>query len=297
MTDTVSTYVCPYCRSVSDPSGTSCASCGSAFDVQYAVSNSGWVKQPPIKDMARLKFGQSSAQIAGNFVPVTELKLAPEDWIYFSHHVLLHADKSIRLKNMPMKGAWSRMLGGLPVFMLQANGPGSIALSYDRPGETIAVPLQAGQAMDVSEHRLLAATGSVTYDYQSSGVFIETVRQTSDGTEREWNYPMGQYIDRFTAASGPGLLLLHAAGNVMVRDLADGEEIVTQPRSLVYKDPAIAMSLHFEYPNGGNMFNNAMHQWLRLVGPGRIAISSVYEVPETLNGRIASASPYTVQNW
>jgi hypothetical protein len=40
-----------------------------------------------------------------------------------------------------------------------------------------------------------------------------------------------------------------------------------------------------------------MHQWLRLVGPGRIAISSVYEVPEVLNGRIDSASPYTVQNW
>ena len=198
---------------------------------------------------------------------------------------------------MPMKGAWSRMRAGLPVFMLTAAGPGRIALSYDHPGETIAVPLQVGQVMDVTEHRLLAATGSVTYGYDNSGVFIETVRQTSDGTEREWNYPMGQFIDRFTAVNVPGLLLLHAPGNVMFRDLAAGEEIMTQPRSLIYKDPSIATSLHFEYPNGGNMFNNAMHQWLRLVGPGRIAISSVFEQPEALTGRIASASPYTVQNW
>jgi uncharacterized protein (AIM24 family) len=294
---TGATYTCPYCRTTGDFTGTSCTSCGGPVDVRRAVSSSGWVKQPPIQDMAKLKFGQSSAQISGTYVPVTEINLAPNDWIYFSHHVLLHVDKSVKLANMPMKGGLKRMMGGLPLFMLSATGPGHVALSLDHPGETIAVPLQAGQAMQVSEHRMLAATGNVSYDYLTSNIFIETIHQTSDGSEREWTYPIGQYIDQFVATDGPGLLILHAPGNVMVRDLAAGEQIVTQPRSLVYKDPSVLMSLHFEYPKGGNMFNNAMHQWLRLVGPGRVAIGSVFEQPEALTGRIQNSSPATVQSW
>jgi uncharacterized protein (AIM24 family) len=297
------TYVCPYCRLTLDlsgePGGTSCPACGAAFDVRRVVSPAGWVKQPAIQDMARLKIGTSSAQISGTYVPVTEFDLHPDDSIYFSHHVLLHVDPSVRLANLPLDGAFSRMRAGLPIFMLTAAGPGRIALSYDHPGETIAVPLPARSAIDVTEHRLLAATGSVRWDYLPSGVYIETVQQTSDGTEREWSYPVGQYVDRFHTPDGPGLLLLHARGNVMTRDLAAGEEIMVQPDSLVYKDTTVSMSLHFEYPGGGFAWRNRlnMHQWLRLVGPGRIAIASVFETPEPLQGRIARASYYTVQQW
>jgi uncharacterized protein (AIM24 family) len=183
------------------------------------------------------------------------------------------------------------------LFMVIATGPGHVALSLDHPGETIAVPLQTGQTMDVTEHRFLTATGNVNYGYDNSNIFVETVQRTSDGTEREWSYPMGQFIDRFTAIGSPGLLLLHAPGNVMVRDLAPDETIVIQPRALVYKDPTVGPSLHFEYPNGGGMFNNAMHTWIRLAGPGRVAISSVFELPEMGRGSIESTSPATWQNW
>jgi uncharacterized protein (AIM24 family) len=296
MTDTAPTYTCPYCRTVTDPSGGNCASCGSAFDVRSVVSNSGWIKQPPIKDMAKLTIGNSSVQISGTYVPVAEVNLAQGDGIYFAHMALLHCEPSVKLANMPMKGGWSRMRAGLPLYMLTATGPGHVALSYDRPGETVAVPLQAGQVLDVTEHRLLGATGTVSYGYQPTNIFVESVVQTDDGTEREWTYPAGQYIDQFAATNAPGLLLLHAPGDVMVRDLAPGEEIITQPNSLVYKDPAVMPSLHFEYPNGANQFN-AMHIWLRLVGPGRIAICSDYELPEIGKGRIASTSPATYQTW
>ena len=298
-TDTTegSTYTCPYCRTTSVLSGTSCTQCGAAVDVRAAVSASGWVKQPPVKDMATIRFGQSRAQISGTYVPVTELNLAAGESIYFSHHSLLHVDTTVKLANMPMKGGWSRLMGGMPLFMVTATGPGHVALSLDHPGETIAVPLQDGQTIDVTEHRFMTATGNVQYGYDSSNVFVETVQRTSDGTEREWSYPMGQYIDRFTAAGGPGLLMLHAPGNVMVRDLAPGETIVVQPRALVYKDPSVEPSLHFEYPNGNSMFNNAMHTWIRLAGPGRVAISSVFELPEIGNGSVENTSPATWQTW
>ena len=99
----MNTYICRYCRQPSDPNSPTCPLCGAPVDIRSSVSDSGWVEQPPIKDMARLQFGQSHVQIAGTTVPVAEFNLAPEDWIYFSHHVLLWTEPQTRLTNMPMR--------------------------------------------------------------------------------------------------------------------------------------------------------------------------------------------------
>ena len=40
---------------------------------------------------------------------------------------------------------WNRMLSGLPLIMVEAHGPGRIALSGDRAGDVVALPLTPGQ--------------------------------------------------------------------------------------------------------------------------------------------------------
>src|SRR5215469_1563724 len=99
---TSSTYTCPYCRNVSDGGGTSCTACGAPVDIRLKVTKSGWVKQPAIKDMARIRFNRSTCQISGTQVPVAEMNLDGEDSVYFSHHVLLHVDTNVRLDVMKM---------------------------------------------------------------------------------------------------------------------------------------------------------------------------------------------------
>ena len=116
---------------------------------------------------------------------------------------------------MSLKGAWKRMLAGMPLIMTQAVGPGRIAFSRDAPGEMIALPLQPGQAVDVREHLFMVATGAVTYDWFNSNIWFTT----KEGDETETHYPLGMLLDRFQAPAAPGLLLLHAAGNVFVRHL------------------------------------------------------------------------------
>ena len=96
----MNTYVCRYCRQPSDPSQSTCPLCGAPVDVRESISDSGWVEQPPIKDMAKLQFGQSHCQIAGTTVPVAEFNLAHGEMVYFSHHVLLWADPATRMQNM-----------------------------------------------------------------------------------------------------------------------------------------------------------------------------------------------------
>jgi uncharacterized protein (AIM24 family) len=275
-------YVCRYCRQPSDPNSPACPLCGAPVDIRSEVSDSGWVEQPPIKDMARLQFGQSHCQIAGTTVPVAEFALAPEDMIYFSHHTLLWADPQARLANMRLRGAWNRTMAGLPLIMVEGRGPGHIALSDNHAGEVIALPLQHGQQMWVREHRFLCATGNVRYDWKSTGIWYET---GEDQKDREIHYPMGQFGDIFAAADRPGLLLLHSPGNTFIRDLRRGESLLVQPSALLYRDVSARVHLHLEYPrNRGFAFWSPRWSyrniWVRLAGPGRVAVQSVYQPPE-----------------
>ena len=157
------------------------------------MSDSGWIEQPPIRDMAHIRFGRSTCQVSGMYVPVAEMALHDDDSVYFSHHVLLHTDPNIRFGNLPLKGGWKRMRAGMPLIMMTAQGPGHIAFSADEPGETLAVPLAPGRAVDVVEHRFLVATGNVNYDWQQSNLWFTT----QDGDDEEWHYPLGKTLDTF----------------------------------------------------------------------------------------------------
>jgi uncharacterized protein (AIM24 family) len=280
----------------SDARGTACPHCGAPVDVRAVVSRSGWQEQPAIKDMARIQFGNSSCQIEGTYVPVADFKLAGDDSIFFSHHTVLWSEPTVDMRPMPMSGGWNRARAGLPLVMLEARGPGHLALSDDEPGEVVALPLQHGQAMWVHEHRFLAATGNVGYTWQQPGIWIVT----GSGDERETHYPLGMYVDIFRADGGPGLLLLHAPGNLFIRDLAAGATIRIQPGALVYKDPSVGMQLHSEYPNAGGLSFQRRYSyrqvWLRLWGPGRLAIQSVFQRPEASN-QISSHSPASTAAW
>ena len=261
-------YACRWCGRASaiEPDAPNCPACGAAVDVRLVVDDAGWVELPPIRDMARLQFGSSRCQVEGTYVPVADFDLAAEDHLYFNHHVLLWQEPRTQLTRMPLRGWWRRFWAGLPLVMVQAHGPGRVAFSTDAPGEIIAVPLEAGASINVRAGAFLVASGQVRYDWLWSGVWY----RTSEG----WHYPVGQYLDRFTAVDGHGLLLLHGAGNVFVRDLAAGESLLVEPTALVYADPRVSMSLHIEHPRGFNNYWRRRYVWLCLRGPGRVAIQS-----------------------
>ncbi len=247
--------------------------------------------------MARIQFGQSRLQISGTLAPVADFALADQEWIYFGHHRLLWSDPNAQLDTMPMKGAWKRALGGMPVVMLAGRGPGHIALSDNEAGEIVALPLQSGQGIWVREHRFLAANGTIAYDWRPTDVWFVT----GTGDDRETHYPMGQIGDVFTAGQAPGLLMIHAPGNTFIRDLAEGETLLVQPTAVVYHDLSVRTHLHIEYPSSpgfAGMFRRFTYRtlWLRLIGPGRVAVQSVFEQPES-HESITTSSFATTKSW
>lgn len=278
---------CPWCGAQVSSAELSCPGCGSPVGRSRQVSQSGWTELPPIRDMARIRAGDSTCQIEGTYVPVADFNLAQGDSVYFAHHAVLWKDPQVEIVRMPMAGAFTRFMAGLPIIMTEAHGPGHVAFSRDEPGEMVAIPLQPGQSIDVREHLFLAATRHVAYYYVATDCWFTT----GNGNEAEQHYPAGQYLDRFTARDGPGLLLLHASGNVMVRDLAEGQRMLIKPTALVYKDPGVQMTLDINTTYGNSFGLGTVRMfWVHLAGPGRIAIQSAYEPMEGGRGPITGQS-------
>jgi len=295
VTSTPSGYICRFCRLPSDASGAACPNCGAPVDVGAAVSESGWVEQPAIKDMARIQFGQSRCQIEGTLVPSADFGLSAGDGVIFSHHTLLWTGPGTKLEPWAKGSFYNRMAAGMPLVLMRASGPGHVALSEDHPGEVVALPVPPGRGFFVREHAFLAASDNVDYTWQNSPVWL-AVRQ---GDETDYEYPIGRFLDVFVTAGQPGLLLLHCPGNLFVRDLAPGQSILVQPGCLVYTDTSVYYGLHAEYPASG-AFSWGSYEyrtiWLRLQGPGRVAVRSIFERPERYPGVVGS-SGLTYYRW
>jgi uncharacterized protein (AIM24 family) len=289
-------YTCVYCGTQSDGSGRSCPGCGAPIDVKLKVNDSGWVQLPPITDMARVQIGNSTVQIEGTLVPSADFSLAPGDGVYFGHHELLWKDPQTQLTMASLRGGRKRMMAGLDIHMLTATGPGHVSISRDHPGEMLAIPVHPARSVDVREHIFMAATTSVNYDWFDSNVWF----QTREGSETETHYPLGRYLDRFSAPQIPGLLLIHTHGNAFVRQLGPGESILIKPTALVYKDTGVRAQLHLEHPAGTYRSWRTWGErflWLRLFGPGRVAVQSAFEPVEDEGHRIVGTSGSTRHQW
>ena len=98
----------------------------------------------------------------------------------------------------------------------------------------------------------------------------------------------------------PGLLLLHAAGNVFVRTLKAGETILVKPTAFLFKDTSVKMRLHIERPAGTWRSWRSWgdrYLWVRLHGPGRAAVQSAYEKLEDNGRNIVNHSGATERQW
>ena len=111
-------------------------------------------------------------------------------------------------------------------------GPGRVALSRDAPGELIVLPVDAPKEIDVREHALVLATGTLTYSFEK----LPGLRaMMAAGT--------GMYLDRYVAQSGAGLIVLHGYGNVFERNLGESETILVDPGAFFYKDSSVNLEV------------------------------------------------------
>src|SRR6201995_51754 len=99
---------CQWCQAQNQPGTTSCQTCGAPLDEKNKISDSGWREAPRLRDMTEFRFSNSTAQIEGDLVPVSELGLAQGDGVYFEQHVMLWKDDQTTLAAMPTGGGLKR---------------------------------------------------------------------------------------------------------------------------------------------------------------------------------------------
>ena len=195
---------------------------------------------------------------------------------------LLWTDPQVQLANMSMKGAWKRMLAGLPLVMMEARGPGHIALSdnhagRDRRAAAAARPGDRGARAPVPgrdrqrQLRLVPDRTSGTPPARAT-----TARRTTRWASTATSSPRRRR---------PGCCCSTRRATRSSATCAPGETLLVQPSSLLYRDVSVRMQLHLEYPrNLGLAFWRSSWSyrtiWLRLFGPGRVAVQSVYEPAE-----------------
>jgi len=211
-----------------------------------------------------VQFGGVTYSIEGQVVPVLSVDLHQGMNVYFEHHILLWKHPSIHIGVKSLKGAVKRLMAGLPIFITEATGTGTIAFSRDGSGQVFPLHLKQGQEYHVREHQFLAATGNVDYSYKRVKGLANML---FGGT--------GYFIDTFKSVQGDGIVWLHGYGNVFNKNLAQGEQIDVEPGGWLYYDPTVKMDTIITNLSTGIFasFNIVVN---RFTGPGNIGIQSMY---------------------
>jgi uncharacterized protein (AIM24 family) len=206
--------------------------------------------------------------LEGELVPVLHMILDGRMPVYFEHHVLLWKYPEMQVGLHPLKkGLKRRVMGGMPLLLLEAQSPGEIAFSRDAPGHIAALHLQAGDGIIVREHQFLAATSGVQYDYSRIKGFANMM------------YGGGFFVDQFFAADQEGVVWVHGYGNVFEKRLDAGETIDIEPGGWLFRDHSVQMTQEVYGFKTGMLGGSGQLVFNRFTGPGRVGLQSAYYHP------------------
>jgi uncharacterized protein (AIM24 family) len=312
MTDTAERIQCRWCHHQSPSSARTCERCGAPLDVRNLVTDAGWRQAPKIRDLTEVQVGASRYQLDGTVVPVAEADLAAGESAFFEHHAMLWKDFGVAMTVMDTPGGAKRILAGMPFVLSVAHGPGRVSFSRDAPGELVVLPLDPGVELDAREHAMLVASGNVTFSYEKvqgvkamlaagTGMYLDRfIAQGTTGMLILHGY--GNVLERSLGAGETievepgGFLYKDATVTMAVRTISlapEGANQGVQAVKGVATRGFAAIKAARQLTKGGDgiggllssgglqaaagVFTGAGMTLMRLTGPGRVGIQSMYQ--------------------
>jgi uncharacterized protein (AIM24 family) len=229
---------------------------------------------------------------------------------------MLWKDSGVAMSLMDTPGGVKRILAGMPFVVSVAHGPGRVSLSRDAPGQLVVLPLDPGVELDAREHAMLVASGNVTFSYEKvqglkamlaagTGMYLDRfVAQGTAGLLILHGY--GNVLER-TLGEGetievePGGFLYKDAAVVMAiatLSLApEGANQKVQAAKGIASRGFAAIKAARQLTKGGDGIGGLLSSGglqaaagvltgpgmtlMRLTGPGRVGIQSMYMHRET----------------
>ena len=317
MTETAERVQCKWCRAHNPIGMASCDRCGAPLDARERVSDSGWREAPKLRDLAELHFGASSVQVDQGTVPVAELTLDPSDSVFFEHHAMLWKDDSVPMSVMSTPGGMQRLLGDMPFVLSVAHGPGRLAFSRDAAGGLVVLPIDPGTELELRGHAMLVASGSLSYSFSKvagmktmlmagTGMYLDKFT----ATQEPGVLIVHGYGNVFERTLGEGESIHLEPGGFLYKDASVGMEVQTVDiggqtgaaqgmqnakamatrgfkglkamRELLKEGGGIAGAAEQFIGGGGAAVadafsSNTRATLMRLTGPGRIGMQSMYK--------------------
>ena len=313
MTDVAQRIECRWCHGQSPVGAANCDRCGAPLDTRDRVSDSGWREAPRLRELAELHFGASTIQVDTGTVPVAELALDPSDSVFFEHHVMLWKDDSVPMAVMSTPGGARRLLGDQPFVLSVAYGPGRLAFSRDAAGALVVLPIDPGMEVELRGHALLLASGTLTYSFTKvpglrtmlmagTGMYFDQFTATT-GPGVLVMHGYGNVFQRMLA---PGETIQLAPGGFLYKDSSVTMEVINldigggggggvqgakqaavkgfkglKAMRELMSDGVVGAAGQLMGGGGaslaGAFSSNSNLSMMRLTGPGRVGIQSMYQ--------------------
>ena len=210
-------------------------------------------------------------EIAGRNMEIVRIKLAtPEDRVVAETGALVYRRGNVEW-SMAMPGAgfigrilrpMQRRLAGERMLLSRFEGPGEVGLTGPDLGTVMAVPLEhQDNAIVVQRGGFIAAAASVRIE----AVFVQRWRVGLFGGE-------SLVLQRLR---GPGVAFMHAAGDCVAFELAAGERLDAERRSLVWCDETVDYGVGWTGGIGTALFGGTGPLLATFTGPGRVVLQTM----------------------
>jgi uncharacterized protein (TIGR00266 family) len=249
-----------------------CTRCGSP----QSVASQPGVPPPPASFLPPLpQQGYSPAAldytIQGNNLQVARLHLKPNQEVYGEAGRMVYKTGNVYWDTRmtggtlgeKLMGALRRKLTGESLFFtyFRSSGPGEVGFAGAYPGKVEPFALAPGQSIVAQRDTFLCAQTSVTFGI----AFVRRLGAGLFGGE-------GFILEKFT---GPGIVFLHAGGDVVEFNLAPGESIQIDSGCIVAFDESVSYDIQFAGGIKTALFGGEGLFLANMTGPGKVIVQSM----------------------
>jgi uncharacterized protein (TIGR00266 family) len=209
--------------------------------------------------------------IQGNNLQIARLHLKPNQEVYGEAGRMVYKTGNVYWDTRmtggtlgeKLMGALRRKLTGESLFFtyFRSNGPGEVGFAGAYPGKVEPFTLAPGQSIVAQRDTFLCAQTTVNFGI----AFVRRLGAGLFGGE-------GFILEKFT---GPGIVFLHAGGDVVEFNLAPGESIQIDSGCIVAFDESVTYDIQFAGGIKTALFGGEGLFLANMTGPGKVIVQSM----------------------